>query len=136
LSFIDAVWVPRSRDWIAWLSDLAHHLGITSMSDRAPYESTIFTDPRGNWLNHWGALSPALLQRPQIGALASTLNGALGSDLLAVEGPANQKVGCASYALPLAEIAGQSQNEQLALNRKNTTCHVLLTDALRQRAST
>ena len=77
LSFIDAVWVPRSRDRIAWLSDLAHHLGITSMSARAPHESTIFTDLRGNWLNHWRALRPVLWQRLQIGTLASAIDEAL-----------------------------------------------------------
>jgi len=77
LSFIDAAWVPRSRDRIAWLSDLARHFGTASKFARALHESTIFTDPRGNWLNHWRALSPALLQSLQIGTLVSALDEAL-----------------------------------------------------------
>ena len=80
------------------------------MSAHAPYESTIFTDPRGNWLNHWRALSLALLQRLQIGTLASALDGALGIDLLAVEGPANQK----RVAAPLMHCL----SPQLQINRK------------------
>ena len=76
LSFIDAVWVSGSWNWIAWLSDLTHHLGITSVFARAPDESIIFTDLRGNWLNHWRALSPTLMQRFQIRKLANPLGGA------------------------------------------------------------
>jgi hypothetical protein len=110
LSFIDAVWVSGSWNWIAWLSDLTHHLGITSVSARAPDESIIFTDLRGNWLNHWRALSLALLQRLQIGTLVSALDGALGIDLLAVEGPANQK----RVAAPLMHCL----SPQLQINRK------------------
>ena len=53
-----------------------------------------------------------------------------------VSGQQTRRESARFYALPLAAIADQSQNERLALKLKNTPCHVLLTDPLRQRAIT